>query len=71
MNPEGVASPCVRNCCLDDRDVCMGCGRSLDEIRAWSESDDAARRAILDRATARRAERAARLRAWQALDPKG
>ena len=20
------ASPCVRNCCLDDRDICLGCG---------------------------------------------
>lgn len=71
MNLDGVASPCVRNCCLDERDVCMGCGRSLDEIRDWSEAGDDQRRAILERAAARRAERAARLRAWQEGDPKG
>ena len=70
MNPGEVASPCVRNCCLDEQDVCMGCGRSLDEIRAWSEADDTARRAILERAAARRAERAARLGAWYRPDPK-
>ena len=30
--PDPLASPCVRNCCLDEDNVCMGCGRSLDEI---------------------------------------
>lgn len=68
MTAPGVASPCVRNCCLDERDVCLGCGRSLDEIRIWSEADDAERLRILDRAAARRAERAARQRAWQTGD---
>ena len=65
MNTPGVASPCVRNCCLDERDVCLGCGRSLDEIRVWSESDDAGRLRILERAAARRAEREARQRVWE------
>ena len=37
---DNLASPCVRNCCLDDDNVCLGCGRSLDEIVAWSTADD-------------------------------
>ena len=65
MTAPGVASPCVRNCCLDERDVCLGCGRSLDEIRAWSEADDSERLNILERAAARRAEREARYRCWE------
>lgn len=60
-----VPSPCVRNCCLDERDVCLGCGRSLDEIRNWSEAGDPERLGILERAKARRAEREARLLAWR------
>ncbi|HEU5399490.1 MAG TPA: DUF1289 domain-containing protein [Gammaproteobacteria bacterium] len=64
-----VPSPCIRNCCLDERDVCLGCGRSLDEIRLWSEAGDAERLAILERAAQRRAEREARRRAWQAGIP--
>ena len=64
MNPSSVPSPCVRNCCLDERDVCMGCGRSLDEIRAWGEADDSLRTRILGLAAGRRAEREARQRAW-------
>jgi predicted Fe-S protein YdhL (DUF1289 family) len=65
-----VASPCVRNCCLDEQDVCLGCGRSLDEIRVWSEAADPERLGILERAKARRAEREARIQAWrQGRDP--
>ncbi|HZX25129.1 MAG TPA: DUF1289 domain-containing protein [Woeseiaceae bacterium] len=30
------ASPCVNICTLDERDVCTGCLRTLDEIGAWS-----------------------------------
>ncbi len=51
------ASPCVRNCCLDADDVCLGCGRHLQEIIAWQQADRAERAAILERATARRAGR--------------
>ncbi|MEY4588362.1 MAG: hypothetical protein RL497_438 [Pseudomonadota bacterium] len=28
-------SPCVRQCCLDNADVCIGCGRLLSEITGW------------------------------------
>jgi len=30
-----VDSPCVRNCCLDEDDICVGCFRHVDEIVAW------------------------------------
>lgn len=53
-DPERIASPCVRNCCLDEQDICLGCGRSLAEITAWSGSSDHERRAILERAARRR-----------------
>ncbi len=49
-----VRSPCVRNCCLDDSDICLGCFRSVEEIMRWSEADDAERRAILDNAAYRK-----------------
>lgn len=35
-----VPSPCIRNCCLDQNDICVGCYRSLDEILVWGESDN-------------------------------
>jgi uncharacterized protein len=58
-----VASPCVRNCCLDDHDICLGCHRSVQEIIAWGGADNAERRAILERA----AERALRRKTYKKL----
>lgn len=55
-----LASPCVRNCCLDDDNVCMGCGRSLQEIVAWSSAGPAEKAAILSRSRERTAARHAR-----------
>jgi predicted Fe-S protein YdhL (DUF1289 family) len=47
-------SPCVRNCCLDDHLICLGCFRSLDEIKEWSVADSQRRRSILQNAVQRR-----------------
>lgn len=51
-----VQSPCVRNCCLNDTDICLGCGRSLDEILQWSAASTPQREEILQRASLRREE---------------
>jgi uncharacterized protein len=51
-----VQSPCVRNCCLDDDSICLGCFRSMEEIMEWSRvavADDR-RRVILENARRRR-----------------
>jgi predicted Fe-S protein YdhL (DUF1289 family) len=55
-----LASPCVRNCCLDDDNVCMGCGRALQEIVQWGTAGDADKAAILARSRDRLRARAAR-----------
>ena len=57
-----LASPCVRNCCLDDDNICMGCGRSLDEIVAWGTASPAEKAAILDRSRERARRRTERYR---------
>jgi predicted Fe-S protein YdhL (DUF1289 family) len=38
MSQPEISSPCIRNCCLDDRDICVGCYRSLDEIKQWQRA---------------------------------
>ena len=30
------ASPCVSICTLDEAEICLGCGRTLEEISYWS-----------------------------------
>jgi len=46
-----VASPCISVCVVDPRGsgVCVGCGRTLDEIAAWIDMPDDARRDVLAR----------------------
>jgi len=45
--PNEIQSPCVRNCCLDDKDMCLGCFRVIDEILIWGQADDKQKREIL------------------------
>ncbi|MES2562283.1 MAG: DUF1289 domain-containing protein [Pseudomonadota bacterium] len=53
-------SPCVRECCLDEQNVCMGCFRSLKEICAWHEAPDAEKIDILIRCRSRYTQRCGR-----------
>jgi hypothetical protein len=44
---QNVPSPCVSVCRMDERTgLCQGCLRTIDEIRAWSVSDDDTRRRL-------------------------
>lgn len=58
-----IESPCIRNCCLNDDDICVGCYRSLGEITRWSQVDDSGKAQILADADARRVLQQARK--WQ------
>lgn len=35
-----INRPCVRNCCLNDEDVCLGCFRSFEDMRHWHKATD-------------------------------
>jgi predicted Fe-S protein YdhL (DUF1289 family) len=48
-----VPSPCVRNCCLDENDCCLGCYRHIDEIIRWSNAGDEEKLEILARCRVR------------------
>ena len=41
-----VASPCIKVCVMDGA-LCLGCGRTLDEIAGWGSMPDALRRVIM------------------------
>jgi predicted Fe-S protein YdhL (DUF1289 family) len=41
------ASPCNRICCLNHSDVCLGCGRTLQEIKDWHTADKTQKLQIL------------------------
>ena len=48
-----VKSPCVSLCVLSEEQVCLGCGRSRDEVTAWSRASVAEQREICRLAQAR------------------
>lgn len=51
-----VESPCVRNCCLNDADICVGCFRSLEEITRWSLVGNEVKMQILAHAAERKSQ---------------
>lgn len=42
-----VASPCTGVCRVDREDMCVGCGRQIDEIVEWGRASEARRRVIV------------------------
>jgi predicted Fe-S protein YdhL (DUF1289 family) len=48
--PTGTPSPCVRLCTLNEQDICVGCGRTLDDIKAWSTMSEPEKAACVARA---------------------
>lgn len=51
---EKIVSPCVRNCCLNENDICLGCFRSIDEICQWAGATEREKQKILVLADARK-----------------
>jgi len=49
-----IESPCAKICTLDARSgLCLGCGRSIDEIARWSAISTAERAQVISKLPAR------------------
>ena len=45
-----MESPCNKSCTYDPgAGLCLGCGRTLEEIGAWFSMSDAERRAVMEK----------------------
>lgn len=63
-----IASPCSRICIVDPAlKLCVGCGRTLDEIAGWIDHDNAWRASVIAQLPARLA--AVRSRSARAAVP--
>ncbi|WP_245825403.1 DUF1289 domain-containing protein [Pseudocolwellia agarivorans] len=51
-----IESPCVRNCCLDKEDVCVGCFRHIKEIVGWKNLTDEGKKTVLASCEERKAQ---------------
>lgn len=43
-----IESPCIRQCSLDEQDICLGCHRTLDEILGWHSMDNEQKHNLLN-----------------------
>jgi predicted Fe-S protein YdhL (DUF1289 family) len=51
-----IESPCTKVCTLDARSgLCLGCGRTIDEIAGWAAMSEAERARIMAELSKRRA----------------
>ncbi|MBL1255345.1 DUF1289 domain-containing protein [Methylocystis sp. Sn-Cys] len=48
-----IPSPCNKICTLNSANVCIGCGRTREEIGSWSQLADAEKSRVAERAKAR------------------
>lgn len=58
LNPQ---SPCIRNCCLDNSDICLGCFRHIDEIVGWQNLKSQEKEYILKQCQIRAVNKASEL----------
>jgi len=49
-----TTSPCIRNCCLNEDDICLGCFRHIDEITGWHSMNKQQQQAVLELCQQRR-----------------
>ena len=54
MASEGVKSPCISVCALDNNDMCIGCYRSTQEITDWIRYSEEKKRQVIVEVNARR-----------------
>lgn len=42
-----IKSPCIRHCGLNVDNICVGCGRTVRELRIWSNCNDEEKQKII------------------------
>jgi predicted Fe-S protein YdhL (DUF1289 family) len=56
-NINNIKSPCIHVCTHDSDNICLGCYRSLEEIRKWYVSTDEEKLETINNAEKRRAHK--------------
>jgi predicted Fe-S protein YdhL (DUF1289 family) len=59
-----IKSPCTRHCGLNVDNICVGCGRTVRELRIWSSCSDEEKQEIVSKSCDR-------LRSMQELRDEG
>ena len=51
-----INKPCIRQCCLNEEDVCLGCFRTFDDMLIWNKSNEEEKTKMLKMAEERKKE---------------
>ncbi len=51
-----INKPCIRQCCLNEEDVCVGCFRTFDDMLLWNKANVEEKTKMLQMAEQRKKE---------------
>ena len=51
-----INKPCIRRCCLNEEDVCLGCFRTFDDMLQWNKANSTEKTKMLQMAEQRKNE---------------
>lgn len=55
---EDINKPCIRRCCLNEEDICLGCFRSFNDMRLWNKASIEEKEGMMQIAETRKMEHA-------------
>jgi len=53
-----INKPCIRRCCLNEDDICLGCFRSFNDMLKWNKATTHEKTGMLKMAEVRKKEHA-------------
>ncbi|WP_309499881.1 DUF1289 domain-containing protein [Sulfurovum sp.] len=53
-----INQPCIRRCCLNEENICLGCFRTFDDMRQWNKASIEEKQEMLNMAERRKREHA-------------
>ena len=56
-----INKPCIRQCCLNEEDICLGCFRTFDDMLQWNKSSSEEKTKMLKMAEERKKEHTLKL----------
>lgn len=51
-----INKPCIKQCCLNEEDICLGCFRSFDDMLRWNKASIEEKKEMLKIAETRKKE---------------
>lgn len=55
-----INKPCIKQCCLNEEEICLGCFRTFNDMCLWNKSSIEEKKEMMQRAERRKIENAIR-----------